>query len=837
MRVVAGSIVLMLAAMACGDDAATPGDATIPLPDGSVDGEVPLEGGCPHTERTVLASSVGQVGFGPLFSDGDWVYYMTEGGALNRVHIRERQTETLMQSISTFTVEGDRVFVIGNTGLIAEVDGTRNGRPILQIGFGSQLVGNGKTLYYCDQNFFALGAFNAVDIETGSAVSVQTGSQLFNCVQGDGQYVYWPTGSDPRTGSATRVTRGGLGLGVTQVVDWPDGFGLFDVTDEAFALRTFGSIVLGRFEDEAPIEVEGLTANTLRISGDHVYASVLSSCTLQGVCAETLVRIALDGSEVMVIDDTQGTSERLTVDDQCAYWIENPAECGRGGTCTRRIVATPLTPRCMREGSTEPCDAGVGNPFEPRDGGPSMPEPVECGDAGEVFCVDAPDKGPLQAYTYWSMFDFGLTGHDQIAMEPIVTMLDDDNGDLTIDVRDIPDLVFALSSDVDEEIMIASARGDGGSVTWATPVAGALPNAGLAAGDIDGDGLVEIVGVHDSGIYVLENDGTEKYRNSTLSAYLPPFPTPTLANMDGIGAPEIVIGRAILNANGALRIAMPAHPNGAAVSESLPVDLDGDGIMELVFGNAAYDLDGALRWSRDAGAGFLAIANFDEDAHPEIVVVAENTVTLLDDDGEPLWSSPIDDDAGAGALEGGPPVIADFDGDALPEIGVASSRFYSMFDGDGERLWQVDVLDNSGQTGSTAFDFEADGVAEVVHGGTTRLTLLSGVDGTVRLSLERQSLTGTQSPVIADLTSDGFADIIVPWDGFASSRGGIDVYTGDGFPWAARTWNQHAYSIGNTLENGQIPVEPEASWLTHNTFRAAGVPRSRVTRRVCSCLE
>jgi hypothetical protein len=110
------------------------------------------------------------------------------------------------------------------------------------------------------------------------------------------------------------------------------------------------------------------------------------------------------------------------------------------------------------------------------------------------------------------------------------------------------------------------------------------------------------------------------------------------------------------------------------------------------------------------------------------------------------------------AGKGGPPTVADFDGDGMPEIGIAGGSKYSVFDTDGAVLWSVTTQDaSSAITGSSVYDFEGDGVADVVYGDEINLYVFSGNDGTVKLKYApHNSGTAIEYPVIADVDNDGY---------------------------------------------------------------------------------
>ena len=146
------------------------------------------------------------------------------------------------------------------------------------------------------------------------------------------------------------------------------------------------------------------------------------------------------------------------------------------------------------------------------------------------------------------------------------------------------------------------------------------------SGDIDGDGRPEIVAVaastHEPArLRARRHLQVEERRPRGASASA----APALADLDGDGTPEIVIGRQVLNANGTLRWTRDRRAAAnrlSAAQLSLVADLDLDGHPEVVAGNTAYRRDGtdplAVAGVPD---GYNAVANFDADPQPEVVVV------------------------------------------------------------------------------------------------------------------------------------------------------------------------------------------------------------------------
>jgi hypothetical protein len=202
--------------------------------------------------------------------------------------------------------------------------------------------------------------------------------------------------------------------------------------------------------------------------------------------------------------------------------------------------------------------------------------------------------------------------------------------------------------------------------------------------------------------------------------------------------------------------------------------------------------------------------------------MAGGVVTLTDNDGTLIWAEPV-----PGGGSGGPPTIADFDGDGLPEVGVAGQAYYSVYDTDGTVLWSNEVSDySSSVTGSSVFDFEGDGDAEVVYADEHTLWIFDGRTGDVLMAQEGHA-SGTlyEYPLVADVDGDGSTEIVVASNNYGfDGWNGITVIGDADHSWApARpVWNQAAYHITNVDDDGSIPQVQQPNWETWNSFRAAG---------------
>jgi RHS repeat-associated protein len=369
--------------------------------------------------------------------------------------------------------------------------------------------------------------------------------------------------------------------------------------------------------------------------------------------------------------------------------------------------------------------------------------------------------------------------------------------------------------------------GDGclpGAEVWSVTDPNLRVDAGaaIAAGDIDADGRPEIVSRDPAGhVVVFEHDGAFKWRSTEI------VPAgdfrgggAALADVDRDGQVEVVAGNVILDGNGELRARGPAGRSGRGISTV--ADLDGDGTLEIVLGGSALRSDGSVYWTTNAVPDSLsAVANFDEDPLPEVVAVGSGKVFLLEPTGEVIWG-PV---AIPGGGRGGAPTIGNFDADPAPEIGVAGRTKYVALDDDGSILWTADIDDTSSNaTGSSVFDFNGDGLTEVVYGDQVTLHGYDGASGALVFEIDKPSGTDTELPVVADVDADGRADVVAAanqW--FGGLVRGLIVASDAEREWAATrpVWNQHSYHITNVGDDGTIPRQEEPNWLTQglNTFR------------------
>jgi hypothetical protein len=471
-------------------------------------------------------------------------------------------------------------------------------------------------------------------------------------------------------------------------------------------------------------------------------------------------------------------------------------------------------------------------------------------------CQYRPPIGELSPQVEWHWEGYSLNpAFRQVLSTPLVAEIDGDG---------VPEVVVLAFSGGDIHSAIAVVlNGEDGSELWVLDDR-SLRFDGSAHGalaDLDADGRAEIaLPLAEGGFALLDDDGELLWTfNSGTAATALYAGALAVADMNRDGSPELIFGGAVVSAAGALVVDYGQvgsnwdTRDGRSSYQPAICDLNGDGLPELISGGAARSgVVGALLWENPAvGQGFTAVGDLGADGTAEVVVVSEGTVRVLDgEDGAVRFTwpmpEPADPDFCLDGNRGGPPTIADFDLDGRPEIGVAGCGSYAVFDPDCTAegdfafcpaarvdgvLWVAATQDHSSSaTGSSVFDFEADGAAEVIYNDECFLRAYHGATGRVLFQVANSSRTATEYPVIADVDGDGSAEIVVGANDNQIIRDGCEIGTHGVFSYGDRrhnwvrtrsVWNEHTYHVTNIDDDGVVPASEEANYLTEglNNFR------------------
>jgi len=354
----------------------------------------------------------------------------------------------------------------------------------------------------------------------------------------------------------------------------------------------------------------------------------------------------------------------------------------------------------------------------------------------------------------------------QVAATPVVINLDDDNGDGLINELDFPEILFTthVGDNPHRNGVVRAVHAGGpdkgkdyfalcGTTRWfeGDPItddcdpnasgaenqsaANVRPAGTVAAGDLDGDGIPEIVvPLQAGGIEILDARGN--IISSSATGLWPigeewKYPGPAIANIDFEGFAEIAVGNRILtlkkDANDKLvvdrvftgQLRTGTMKNGSAEQHHGPAvcfaDLTNSPGLELVAGTTLYRLPDVADCAAAPNSdyclnrltkvwdgtevnpgkiaypeGFCAVADVlgedvaaapgpgnPLDGTPEVLVMADGHLLILKGDDGTLLRDLTFPNAGN---QGGAPNVDDFDGDGFPEIATALSAFYTVFD-------------------------------------------------------------------------------------------------------------------------------------------------------------
>ena len=330
-------------------------------------------------------------------------------------------------------------------------------------------------------------------------------------------------------------------------------------------------------------------------------------------------------------------------------------------------------------------------------------------------------------------------------------------------------------------------------------VVGASP---VAIGDLDlaADGRPEIVAFREGGglvafKYDAEQDAFVQHwiaasagAKSNLAHNVNRWNGPSLVELDGDEFPEVLMGSVVFDHTGAEIGANLGYQNYAQGMFDVVADVDLDGVAEYVNGAGVWQWTGT-GWQPEAyvttsqNRGHVAVADFGDfpvaglgAGIAEVAIIRSGAASIQDLSGKvvfgpftlPSWPP------GTGVGTGGPPTVGDFDGDGVPELAAAGKGAYSIFDIDCTASplplgcvapgvlwfrWSQDY--SSSVTGSSIYDFEADGLAEAVYSDECFTRIYEGLTGDVLFSQWRSSCTWYENPVVADTDGDLKAELVV----------------------------------------------------------------------------
>jgi hypothetical protein len=398
--------------------------------------------------------------------------------------------------------------------------------------------------------------------------------------------------------------------------------------------------------------------------------------------------------------------------------------------------------------------------------------------------------------------------------------------------------------------------------------------------DVDNDGQGEIVVATTDGNTNVNDDfklvcftgsGIRKWTSNAVYTTSVMGVSPVIGDINNDGYSEILVNGSIYaGESGKLLVTLPpggrgyaaGSPDGGTQGSRMPAlaDLDGDGKLEVAAGNTTYKITITNRSGTSGNSavvlaqiadidGFTSIADINLDGKLDVVVTGGASATPSDGNRMYVWD-------GVTPARIGTPVIplatqsrisrafiGDITGNGRPDIALTytsgmSAYYYDPGTNTLKKLWDYPTTDTSGATTMSMFDFNQDGISELIYRDETDLRIINGSmkshktgNDTIVYNLAQipcYSATHTEYPIIADFDRDGHADILVSGDAnpyvVGVPRSTRIMWFGSKTPnqWApCRTvWNQHGFNpvyIDEKLVPIQYPVNPGASFYEKGT--------------------
>ena len=179
----------------------------------------------------------------------------------------------------------------------------------------------------------------------------------------------------------------------------------------------------------------------------------------------------------------------------------------------------------------------------------------------------------------------------------------------------------------------------------------------------------------------------------------------------------------------------------------------------------------------------------------------------------------------------GRPNIADMDGDGTPDATFVSGQYLYILDENWTLLKRYPIQETtSGNTGTTVFDFNGDGIFEIVYRDEAFLQIfdVTAPGNAAVKAIPAKSLTWTEYPVVADVDGDGDTEIVVTClhDSYSVINTGNDKHgvvrvfeAAGGEHWvpSRQIWNQHGYFNVNINDDMTVPTELQAHHLVFSS--------------------
>ena len=330
---------------------------------------------------------------------------------------------------------------------------------------------------------------------------------------------------------------------------------------------------------------------------------------------------------------------------------------------------------------------------------------------------------------------------------------------------------------------------------------------------------IEIVVRDIQGIHCYDNQGNLLWINNDANLGFSFSLEVVDFNFDGL--PEVYVDNYIISGQtGDILIDIPGQTSNLGnYSITMPADIFQDSEcgsctgLEYVLGNKVYAIDLATNSFNELTTGTSLPAtlsgitiDWNLDGDFEILSFDFNNIYLWDPkSGDVLNTYPsIEDNRGI-------PNVGNLDNDPEPEFSFIIVDELIAIDNDFSELWRRPIKDGSGFTGITLFDFNGDGLNEIVYRDEENMRILNGLNGNDIALSPCKSGTGYEYPIVADIDNDNEAEIMsVCGDTDLAQNGVLTIFSsGPETTWSDTrpVWNQNRYFNLHVNDDLTIPSQ------------------------------
>ena len=315
----------------------------------------------------------------------------------------------------------------------------------------------------------------------------------------------------------------------------------------------------------------------------------------------------------------------------------------------------------------------------------------------------------------------------------------------------------------------------------------------IAAGDLNGDGLPDVVLGNSDGLNLIVNEGNGVFKNTGAVTFGGIPAEVQLVDMSGTGkldmvvlsefTPEVVV----IPGNGDGTFGTPqvtvlsSQPQDMAIA-----DVNGDGLPDVVVtingGIAVMLNDGSgglaaptyYNTTSSGGPSYVAIGDFNGNGKPDVAVsvTSGDLIDIYPNEGDGAFGTPSAI-ADPKTFAAGYMTVGDFNNDGRLDlaVGYQGTGAIGILEGNGNGtfkapIWTNTGISNYGASHVAAADFDNDGKLDLAYIGNNGDLILpgrgNGTFGTpVSITASYTSYYGGSDFAIADVNGDGYPDVVV----------------------------------------------------------------------------